>query len=99
AHKYSEYRLMIRHWEKVLPGKIHTVEYENLINKQEDVTRNLLSHCELKWNEACLNFQRNTRTVLTSSSVQVRQPLYTDSIDHWKCHEKHLGPLLKLTND
>ena len=81
------------------PGKIYTVEYENLVSNQEDVTRDLLKHCGLPWNDACLNFQKNTRAVLTSSSIQVRQALYTESIDRWKAYENYLGPLLKLSND
>jgi tetratricopeptide (TPR) repeat protein len=99
ASKYRDYRRVIRHWNKVLPGKIYTVEYEQLVNKQAEVTRDLLEHCRLPWNDACLTYQKNTRTVLTSSSIQVRQPLYTDSIDRWKVYEKYLGPLLELTNE
>jgi tetratricopeptide (TPR) repeat protein len=99
ACKYRDYREVMRHWNKVLPGKIHTVEYEQLINRQEEVTRDLLERCGLSWNEACLEFQNSSRTVLTNSSIQVRQPLYTDSIDRWKRYEEYLGPLLDLTND
>jgi hypothetical protein len=99
ASKYRDYQKVIRHWNKVLPGKVHTVEYEQLINRQEEVTRDLLECCGLSWDEACLEFQKSTRTVLTNSSVQVRQPLYTDSIDRWKRCEEYLGPLLELTND
>ena len=99
ADKYCDYQRVIRHWHNVLPGKVHTVEYEKLVTNQEEVTRDLLEHCGLPWSDACLDFQKNTRTVLTNSSIQVRQALYTDSIDRWKRYEKHLGPLLELTND
>ncbi|MBT78061.1 MAG: sulfotransferase [Gammaproteobacteria bacterium] len=96
ADKYRDYQRVIRHWEKVLPGRIYTAEYEQLINQQEDVTRDILGHCGLTWNDACLEFQKNARTVLTNSSIQVRQPLYTNSINRWKTREKYLGPLLEL---
>jgi hypothetical protein len=99
ASKYHDYQQLIQHWNDVLPGKIYTVEYEQLINKQENVTRELLEHCGLPWNDVCLEFQKNTRTVMTNSSIQVRQPLYTDSIHRWKVYKKYLGPLLDLSNE
>jgi len=99
ASKYRDYRRVIRHWARVLPGKVHTVEYERLIHNQEEVTRNLLEHCGLPWNDACLRFYETTRAVQTNSNVQVRQPLYKDSIDRWKIYKDYLGPLLNLTND
>jgi len=99
ASAYRNYRRVMQHWDAVLPGKIHTVEYEQLVNRQEEVTRDLLAHCGLPWNDACLNFHQNVRTVQTSSNMQVRQPLYADSIDRWRIYKKYLGPLLELTND
>ena len=83
---------------QVLPGKIHTVKYEQLIEQQEVVTRALLEHCELPWDEACMNFHQNKRAVQTHSSTQVRQKLYSDSVGRWKVYEEYLGPLLELEN-
>ena len=99
AAQYRDYRKTLKHWNKVLPGRVHTVEYEQLVNRQEDATRDLLTRCELPWNDACLSFHENARAVLTSSNTQVRQPLYSSSIDRWKAYEQYLGPLLKLRND
>jgi tetratricopeptide (TPR) repeat protein len=98
ASAYRNYDRVMQHWNTVLPGKILSVEYEQLINRQEEVTRDLLAHCRLPWNDACLNFHENVRTVQTTSNIQVRQPLYADSIDRWKIYEEYLGPLLELTN-
>ncbi len=99
ARAYRDYRDLMRHWNEVLPGRIHTVDYEQLVNHQESTTRNLLEYCGLSWDDACLQFYRNARTVMTNSNVQVRQPLYGDSIDRWKVYEDYLGPLLALSND
>ena len=75
------------------------MEYEHLISGQTEVTRELLKRCGLPWNDACLEFQSNSRTVATNSSIQVRQPLYTESVDRWKRYEEYLGPLLDLAAD
>jgi len=99
ASRYRDYRRVMRHWGRVLPGRIHTVEYEQLVDRQEQVTRNLLQHCGLDWDDACLEFHSAPRTVQTNSNIQVRQPLYADSIARWKTRERYLGPLLELTND
>ncbi len=99
ATRYRDYRQVMRHWNKVLPGRIHTVNYEQLVGGQEAVTRALLNYCGLPWNDACLEFHRNARSVHTASNTQVRQPLYADAIDRWKKYAAHLGPLLDLTND
>ena len=98
ASRYRDYRKIMDHWNKVLPGKIHTVEYEQLINNQKNITADLLEHCDLPWHEACLNFHENERSVLTHSNTQVRQKLYTESIDRWKAYKDYLEPLLSLTN-
>lgn len=99
ASKYRDYRRLIRHWHSVLPGKIHTVEYEQLVNRQQDTTRALLKYCGLSWDDACMDFYRNARPVMTNSNVQVRQPLYRDSIGRWEALAEYLGPLLELSND
>lgn len=96
AGKYRDYRRIIRHWNRVLPGKIHTVQYEQLVARQEDVTRALLDHCGLPWDDACMQFHEAERAVQTSSNIQVRQPLYADSVERWKGREEYLGPLLDL---
>lgn len=99
ATQYRAYRRVMRHWQQALPGRIHTVEYEALVERQEAVTRELLEYCGLPWDDACLDFHRNVRAVRTSSNVQVRQPLYADAIDRWKAYRDYLGPLLDLAND
>lgn len=99
ANRYRDYRQFIRLWNTVLPGKIHTVQYERLVSHQEEVTRALLDFCRLPWDDACLAFHRNARAVQTSSNAQVRQPIYRDSVDRWQIYEKYLGPLLALHDE
>lgn len=53
----------------------------------------LLDFCGLEWDPNCLEFHTNKRVVSTASYWQVRQPIYTGSVDRWRHYEKHLGPL------
>lgn len=90
---YRGYLLLMDHWRELLGEKLLEVSYEDLIHKQETTTRDLLAHCGLDWNDACLNFHKNKRIVNTPSYDQVRQPIYQSSIERWRNYEKHLIPL------
>ena len=91
---YTLYRDLMDHWHRVLPGFIYDIHYEDLVANQEGQTRALLSHCGLEWDDACLDFHRTDRPVRTASAVQVRRPIYTDSIQSWKRYENWIEPLL-----
>ena len=94
AHYYREYRRLMGHWETVLPGRMYPLDYERLIADPEGQIRRLLAHCGLEWHADCLNFHELKRPVLTSSTWQVRQPLYHSSVRRWQHYERHIGPLL-----
>ena len=93
---YLEYRSIMRHWHEVLPGQVLEMRYEELIRDQELQTRRLLDYCGLQWEEACLRFHETERPVRTASSEQVRQPLYSSSVNHWRNFRGHLGPLIEV---
>lgn len=96
ARHYSEYQRLMAHWGAVLPGRIHSVDYEDMVGDQEATTRALLEFLELPWDPACLQFHKVERTVLTASIWQVRQPLYTRSKGRWVNYERHLGEARKI---
>ncbi|MGJ4947190.1 sulfotransferase [Bradyrhizobium sp. HKCCYLS20291] len=94
GHYYRGYEGVMEHWHKVLPpGILMDVQYEDLVDDLEGVSRRVLAHCGLNWEDACLDFHQTERTVRTASLMQVRQPLYRGSIGSWRRYEKHLGPL------
>ena len=70
-----------------------TTDYEEVIADQEGVSRRLIDHCGLLWDEGFLDFHQNQRRVETASKWQVRQPIYRRSVDRWKNYEQFLGPL------
>ena len=95
GHYYNLYQDLMTHWEKVLPGFMHTIRYEDLISDQLGQTRTLLDFCNLPWDEACMAFHRSKRRVRTVSLAQVRQPIYNDSVALWQRYEKQLEQLKK----
>ena len=92
---YLDYLKIMRHWDKVLPGKVHRVIYENMVEDTENEIRNLLKFCELDFEENCLNFYKTKRTVRTPSSEQVRQPIYNKGIGQWRNFDNWLDTLKK----
>jgi tetratricopeptide (TPR) repeat protein len=90
-----QYERLMAHWHDVLPLPIFELCYEDLIARQEEITRKLLAHCGLDWDERCLTFYNTRRNVQTASTIQVRKPLSAKSIGRWEHYRAHLGPLLK----
>ena len=80
------------------PGKILTVEYENVISDQENQSRRLLDYCGLEFEAACLKFYETERTVKTASFKQVREPVYRTSKNRWKNYQRELMPVAKALN-
>ncbi|HEY0104617.1 MAG TPA: sulfotransferase [Rhizomicrobium sp.] len=97
---YRRYYGLMEHWRQVLPqGSFLDLQYEETVHDIEGTARRIIAHCGLEWDPRCLDFQRNERRVATLSITQVRQPVYTSSIDRWRNYETHLGPLLEGLGD
>ncbi|GAB3779673.1 tetratricopeptide repeat-containing sulfotransferase family protein [Dyella agri] len=84
---------LMAHWRKVLPGRIHEVRYESLVENTEAATRELLDFCGLPWDDACLRSESNTTPVNTPNAWQVRAPIYQRAIGHWRHYEPQLRDL------
>lgn len=93
ATRYGAYHRMLDHWRVVLPVPLHEVAYESLVADLEGNARRLVAACGLDWHPACLEFHRTSRPVRTSSSVQVRTPLYARSVGRWRHYEQVLPQL------
>ncbi len=96
---YRDYLKIMNHWDEVLPGKVHRVIYEEMVNDTENEVRRLLEFCELPFESNCLEFYRNERTVRTASSEQVRQPIYQQGIGQWEPFAIWLDPLRRALGD
>lgn len=93
---YLEYHRLMNHWHDVLPGKVLDVQYEEVVADLEGQVRRILDYCRLPWEDACLRFHDTDRPVKSASSEQVRQPIYSTSVNTWRRYERHLGPLIEV---
>ncbi|MEG3620168.1 sulfotransferase [Magnetovibrio sp. PR-2] len=93
GRRYRSYEDLMAFWKDVLPLDILDVQYEDLIADFEPRARQILDFCGLDWTDAVLDFHKTERKVLTASQWQVRQPIYTTSVEGWRAYEGHLEPL------
>ncbi|MCM0032457.1 tetratricopeptide repeat-containing sulfotransferase family protein, partial [Sandarakinorhabdus limnophila] len=96
---YRDYVRLMAHFDAAAPGGATRVIYEEMVADTETQVRRLLSVVGLAYEPACLEFWRNDRAVRTASSEQVRQPIFTDGVDHWKAYAAWLGPLGETLGD
>ena len=90
---YADYVRLMDHVDRVLPGRVHRVFYERMVDDTEGQVRALLDYCGLKFEPACLEFYKTDRAVRTASSEQVRKPIYRDATEEWRPYEGYLAPL------
>jgi tetratricopeptide (TPR) repeat protein len=94
---YRQYEQLMEHWNASLPqGRVLEVRYEDLVLNREQTTREMIRFCGLRWEDACLAPERNARGVRTPSVWQVRQPVYTSSLERWRAYEPWLGEFAEL---
>ena len=99
AQYYKDYVELMEHFDKVLPGRVHRVYYEQLVADPEGVVRRMLEHCNLPFEKGTLRFYENRRIVSTVSSEQVRRPINADAVEHWRHFEPWLGTLREQLKD
>ena len=90
---YSDYVELMDHFDAVLPGRVHRVFYENMVEDTEGEVRRLLEYCGLPFEEGVLRFHENQRAVRTASSEQVRRPIFREGMEQWRHYEPWLEPL------
>jgi tetratricopeptide (TPR) repeat protein len=90
---YRDYVDVMMHYDTVLPGRVHRVFHEDLVRDPEREIRRLLAYCELPFEESCLRFHETDRSVRTSSSQQVRQPIRKKAVEDWEHYDKWLQPM------
>ena len=99
ARYYRTYLELMRHWDRVLPGRVLRVYHEDVVDDLEGNVRRMLDFCGLEFQPQCVEFYKTQRSVRTASSEQVRQPIYREGLDQWRHFEPWLGPLENALGD
>ena len=99
ARYYRTYLELMRHWDRVLPGRVLRVSYEHVVEDLKGNVRRILEFCGLQFEPACVEFYKTQRSVQTASSEQVRQPIFQDALLQWRNYEPWLGTLKDSLGD
>ena len=103
---YAAYVRQMAHVDRVLPGRVHRLIYERLVENPDAEIRALLAYCGLEFEPACLTPHQTQRVVRSVSSEQVRRPISAKGLDDWRTFEpfldalkRALGPVLDCYPD
>jgi hypothetical protein len=99
ARYYRTYLELMAHWQRMLPGRVLRVHYEDVVADLEANVRRILEFCGLEFEPACLEFHQTRRNIGTPSSEQVRQPIFRSGLDQWRHYEPWLEPLKDSLGD
>jgi hypothetical protein len=84
AEYISLFEDIVAFWREQYQDELLTVNYEKLVDSPHKVIGEILTYCNLEWEDSCIEFHTNPSSVSTASSVQVREPLSNKSIGRWK---------------
>lgn len=90
---YRDYVAMMAVIDDALPGRVHRVFYEDMVEHTEGEVRRLLDYVGVPFDPACLRFFENERAVRTASSEQVRRPINREGMEQWQAFAPWLEPL------
>jgi|GEM_PF-1391498 len=68
--------------------------FRALVQNPAQQVRAIVDYADLPWQEACLSPEQGNNTVLTASTLQVREKINTKGLDKWKACEEQLQPLV-----
>jgi len=93
---FLQYQRMMDHWHEVLPGRVLTVQHEEVVTDLDNQVARILEYCELPFESGCVRYYETDRPIRTPSSEQVRRPVYSDSLSFWRNYENHLDELREV---
>ena len=98
AKYYSLYSDIMNFWSEKFKNKIYNLDYEKMVKNSEEEIKKMVKYCDIEWDENCLSFYKNKKSVSTASLAQVRSPIYKSSIKKWEYYSEDLQLLKKLLN-
>ena len=99
ARHHARYYHLMQHYRDQFEDRFFEISYEDTARDVAPNARAMIDFLELPWEEACLEFHKQTTAVTTASTVQVREPAHTRSIGRWRRYEKQLKTMRNALED
>ena len=91
---YNLYEKQMDYYKKVFAQEILNIKYEEVVSDVKKETKKILGFLDLNFEEICLEFYKNKRSIYTASVVQARKPIYKNSINSWRNYKNFLKSAL-----
>ena len=98
AEYYVAQHKLHKHWKRVLGNRLIELSYEDFVTSQETSTTLLFNQLDIEFEQACLEFYKNTSASATASTLQVREKVHNRSINKWTHYKPYLAPLEEMLN-
>ena len=95
ADVVEEYLDVMEHYRQVLPMKIFELDYEAMVSDTDYWTNALYEFVGVDPDKTDNVAPDKVQAVRTASIWQVRQPVYTSSVEKWRLYEKQLAGMAK----
>ena len=99
AQHYIAYEDWMRQVMNVLPDRVLTVRYEQLLAAPSLIGRALYRFCGLQWQDTHADPLRNDKPVSMPGAVRIDRALHGEFIGRWRRHESELQPMHRLLVD
>lgn len=77
---YDNHLSLLSHFKKILSKELFETKYENIILEFEQEVKKIFGYLNLEVEEACYDFYKTNRSVITASNMQVRKSIYNTSL-------------------
>jgi tetratricopeptide (TPR) repeat protein len=92
---HNFYQDLMEHWNTQLPGFIHEVSYEKLVEDKIQSIKGILEFCELPSRTHGSKLPEANKVIKTLSNVQVRRPMSTTVINNCYNYAKYLNQFIE----
>ncbi|WP_269611876.1 tetratricopeptide repeat-containing sulfotransferase family protein [Prochlorococcus marinus] len=96
ARVYLDQEKIMQEYKNKFRSSIYDLNYDFLVKNPNIEIKSLINWLGWQWNDSYLSPHLNKRSVVTASSVQVRFPINSQSIDGWKNYKDMLKPAIKI---
>ena len=96
----KDYLRVMKYYKQILPeSRFKEFWYEDLVLNPKEKIPEVLEFCDLEFTEEVLEFYKNKTAVQTASVLQVRNPIYTKSVEKWKNYKELLKPVIEIVGE
>ncbi len=91
---YQQYERLMAHWNNVLPGKIHTVNYDEMVKSPEAASRQLFNFVEIDWQPGCIEIASSVQHAKANHGIPLSHSGYQSPARHWRNYRKYADAMI-----